>query len=171
MPQYQNLTEYELLHLASEIDQLTDEARLALESELSRRKLSASEVTAYKRQFAYDEAAENLRRARPQSSPIHGLGKKFFGRANRRSDPSGLFELYESTLWFYVLWFPVYPIATYTVRRNVERWLGSTLTSNETALERHSRNWEMILWTWVKAFGVVLAIRLVFLLRFRWHLS
>lgn len=163
MPEYHNLTEDELLHLASEKDQLTDEARLALESELNQRKLSAAEVTAYARQFAEDKEAENLRGATPQITPIHGLSKKFFGKLNRRSDPSGLFELYESTLWFAVLWFPVYPIATYTVRCEMKRWLGMEFTSGEIAIERHPRNWGMVLWTWVKACAVLLLIRLVFL--------
>ena len=46
MLRYQQLTEDELLHIADEKEQLTDEARLALESELSRRNLSTSEVNA-----------------------------------------------------------------------------------------------------------------------------
>jgi hypothetical protein len=115
MLRYQHLMEDELLHVADESEQLTDEARLALESELRRRNLSTSEVNAYKRKAADDNEADQLRRARRQVIPNLGLGKKFLGKTNYRRDPSDLFELYESTLWFVVLWFPVYPIATYTV--------------------------------------------------------
>jgi hypothetical protein len=164
MLRYQHLTEDELLHVADESEQLTDEARLALESELRRRNLSTSEVNAYKRQAADDNEADKLRRARRQVIPHLGLGKKFLGKTNCRRDPSDLFELYESTLWFVVLWFPVYPIATYTVRRDLERWLGIVFTSNEIALDRHPRNWAMILLTWVEASAFVLALRLMFLL-------
>jgi hypothetical protein len=164
MVQYQHLTEDELLHVADESEQLTDEARLALESELRRRNLSTSEVNAYKRKYADDNQADKLRRARRQVVPNLGLGKKFLGKTNRRRDPSDLFELYESTLWFVVLWFPVYPFATYTVRRDLERWLGMVFRSNEIALDRHPRNWAMILLTWVKASVFVLALRLMFLL-------
>jgi hypothetical protein len=132
MLQYQHLTEDELLHVADESEQLTDEARLALESELRRRNLSTSEVKAYNRQCADDNEADKLRRARRQVIPNLGLGEKFLGKTNCRRDPSDLFELYESTLWFVVLWFPVYPFATYTVRRDLERWwLGMAFTSNE----------------------------------------
>jgi|SRR5579871_228998 len=161
MEQYQDLTEDELLNLASEKEQLTDEARLALESELARRHLSEPEVNAYKRQCADDDEAEKLRRARRQT--VRGLGRKFMGKTNRRRDPSGLFELSESTLWLVVFWFPVYPIATYTVRRDLERWLGMTFPYDEIALERHPRDWEMILLTWVKASALVLGLRLMFL--------
>ena len=164
MPQYEHLTEDELLHVADEKEQLTDEARLALESELRRRNLSTSDINAYKQQLADDDKAEKLRRASRQVVHNVGLGKKFLGMTSRRRDASGLFELYESTLWFVVLWFPVYPIATYTVRRDLERWLGMTIPSSEIALDRHPRNWEMILLTWVKASAFVLALRIMFVL-------
>lgn len=164
MQQYQHLTEDELLRVADEKDLLTDEARLALESELTRRNLSTSEVNAYKRQCDDDNEADKLRRARRQVVPNLGLGKKFLGKTNRRRDPSDLFELSESTLWFVVLWFPVYPFATYTVRRDLERWLGMVFTSSEIALDHHPRNWGMILLTWVKASAFILALRLMFLL-------
>jgi hypothetical protein len=80
MLRYQHLTEDELLHVADERDQLTDEARVALESELTRRNLSTSEVNAYKRQCADDNEADKLRRAKRQVIPNLGLGKKFLGR-------------------------------------------------------------------------------------------
>ena len=76
-------------------------------------------------------------------------------------------EEYDTTLWFAVLWFPVYPIATYTVRRDVERWLGIALASEPSSLQRHPRHWEQILPTWVKAAALLLAIRLTFLLLLR----
>ena len=46
MRRYQHLTEDELFELADEKEQLTDVARIALESELSRRNLSTAEVNA-----------------------------------------------------------------------------------------------------------------------------
>jgi hypothetical protein len=164
MLQYEHLTEDELLHVANEREQLTDEARLALDSELRRRNLSTPEINSYKQKCADDNKADELRRARRQVIHNGGLGKKFLGTTNCRRDPSGLFELCESTLWFVVLWFPVYPIATYTVRRDLERWMGKVFASSEIALERHPRNWEMILFTWVKASVFVLALRLLFLI-------
>src|SRR5215472_6758780 len=161
---YEHLTEDELLHLADQAEQLTDEARLALDSELRRRNLSTSKIDADKRQCTDDNEADELHRARRQVIHNVGLGKRFLGKTNCRRDPSGPFALWESTLWFVVLWFPVYPIAMYTVRRDVDRLLGRADASNEIALERHPRNWEMILLTWVKAPAFLLAIRLLFLL-------
>jgi len=99
----------------------------------------------------------------PRYIPNLGLGTKFLGKTNRSRDTSGSFEQYDSTLWFVVLWFPIFPIATFTVKRDLERWMGFTASSDEVAIERQPRNWEQILLTWVKAALFVLAICFLFL--------
>lgn len=145
MPEYQNLTQGELLHLAEEREQLTDEARLALDGELSRRKLSSSDIDSFRLQREAADKADRLKRAAPSYIHSVGLGKKFFGKTNRHRDTERRFEQYDTTLWFVVLWFPVFPIAAYTVRRDLERWLGMLVASDPVAVERHPRNWEQIL--------------------------
>ncbi len=164
MAEYQHLTVDELLHLAEEREQLTDEARLVLDAELSRRRLSSSDIDSYRLQCAAADNAEKLNRAAPQYISTVGLGKKFLGKANRCRDPLGGFEEYDTTLWFVVLRLPIFPIATYTVRRDLERWLGMVFASDEIALQRHPRNWDQILLTWVKASALLLALRLAFLM-------
>jgi hypothetical protein len=120
LTEYQLLTDDELLHLAEERNQLADNARVAPNVEISRRRLSPPDLDSYQRQRAEADKADQLRRVTPQLLPAVGLGKKFLGKANRRRDPSGLFEHYETALWFIVLGFPVFPIASYTVRRELE---------------------------------------------------
>lgn len=158
---YQTLTDDELLHLAQGAEELTDEARVVLDAELSRRKLTASDIALHLMQCDQWEKEDERRRAVRSYISHVGLGKKFLGRANRRRDPGAPFELCESTLWFVVLWFPVFPIATYTVRRNLEQWWGGVSASNEIPLERLPRDWEQILLTWTKAFFVLWVIVLV----------
>lgn len=158
---YETLTEDEILHLAGEEEQLTDEARMALDAEMSRRRLSSAQVQAYRAESAAADQAERLRLAVPKTFSHGSFGKTFLGKANGRRDPSGVFELYESTLWFVVFLFPVYPIASFTVRCDLERWLGMVFRSAPIAVERHPRNWEQILVTWVKAMLVLWAIALV----------
>jgi hypothetical protein len=162
--EYQHLTHDELLHLAEEKDQLTDDARLALEGELNRRRLSSFDVGSYRLECEAADKADKLKRAAPSYIRNVGLGKKFFGKTNRHRDTERLFEQYDTTLWFAVLWFPVFPIATYTVHRDLERWLGMLVASDLVPIERHPRNWEQILLTWVKAAAFLLALRLTFLL-------
>src|SRR5258708_4218410 len=167
MLEYERLAPDELPHLAEEREQLTDEARLALDGELNRRKLSSSDIDSYRVQREAGEKADRLKRAVRSFIPNGGLGKKFLGKTNRHRDASGLFEGYETTLWFVVLWLAIFPIATFTVKRELDRWLGFTVASREVAIERHPRNWEQILLTWAKTALVVLALRLTFLLLLR----
>jgi hypothetical protein len=102
VPEYQRLNQDELLHLAEEKEQLTDEARLTLDGELSRRKLSSSDIDSYRAQREAADKADRLRRAVRSYIPNVGLGKKFLGKTNRRQDAAGLLEEYETTLWFVV---------------------------------------------------------------------
>ena len=167
MLEYQHLTQDELLHLAEESDQLTDDARLALDEELNRRRLSSSDIDSYRLECEALGKADKIERATPNYIHNVGLGNKFFGKTNRHRDTERLFEQYDTTLWFVVLWFPVFPIATYSVRTDLERWLGMLVASDPVAIERHARNWEQILLTWLKAAAVLLALRLTFLLLLR----
>jgi hypothetical protein len=168
LPEYHLLTDDELLHIAEDRDNLTDEARQALDAELSSRKLSSADIDTFRVGREEVEKADQVRRAKATYSLDNGVVKKFLGKANRRRDPGGSFEEYESTLWFVVLWFPVFPIATFTVRREITRWLGIEWKGLEVAKQRHPRNWEQILLTWIEAVAVLWAIRLAFLL-VRYH--
>lgn len=164
MPEYQHLTHDELLQLAEDRAQLTDDARLALDGELHRRRLSSSDIDSHRLECKAANEADKLKRAAPDLIVSGGFGKKFFGKVNRHRDSEKLFEQCDTTLWFVVLWFPVFPIATYTVRRDLERWLGMLVASDPIALERHPRDWKQILLTWVKAASVLLVLRLAYLL-------
>jgi hypothetical protein len=165
--EYSHLTADELLHLAEAREQLTDEARLALDSELSRRSLSPSDIDCYRVERETADKADKLKRATPSYIHNVGLGKIFLGKTKRHRDSEKLVEQYDTTLWFVVFWFPLFPIATFTVRRDLERWLGFTVASDAVVIERHPRNWEQILLTWVKASALLLALRLAFLLLLR----
>ena len=158
MPEYQHLTDDEILHLAENRDQLTEDARLVLDGELHRRKLSSSDIDSYRTERVAAEEAEKLKRLTRFYIHRVGLGKKFLGKTNRRRDPSGDFEHYDTTLWFVALWFPIFPIATYTIRRDLERWWGGVSASDEIPLERHPRNWEQILLTWIKTVLLLFAL-------------
>ena len=167
MPEYQHLTEDELLNIAEDREHLTDEARMALDTELSRRKLSSANVDSHRLQEGRANRADELKRAAPKFIFRVGFGQKFLGKSNRQRDPSGRFEKYDSTLWFVVLWFPLFPMGTFTVRRSLTKCLGIAFASIEVAIERQPRNWEQILLTWTKAAAVLFALRLAFLML--WH--
>jgi len=167
VPEYLNLTDDEVLQLAVELGELTDDARLALDSELSRRKLSVKDIQSHK--IAY-EHAQKLEQARTQRRILNrgsynnsGIGFGFRGKRNVHRDPSGQSEQYDSTRWFVVFWIPIFPIATFTVRRTITRPMGINFKSDPQIVARHPRDWEHILRTWVKTAAILLALRLLYL--------
>jgi hypothetical protein len=167
MAQYETLTDDEVLQIATEREQLTDDARMLLDSELARRKLSITDIHSQK--LAY-ERAEKLERARlghrilSQSTFSRpGFGINLLGKRNIRRDPAGHFQEYDATQWLVVFWLPIFPIATCTVHRTLSRWFGLTFKSDPQIIARHPRNWEQILLTWVKTAAVLLVLRLLFL--------
>lgn len=172
MPEYQSLTDDEVLQIATEREQLTDDARSMLDSELARRKLSIKDVQSHK--VAYQHA-EKLERARTQHTLANrrtfdrsGIGFTFLGKRNLHRDPSGRSEKYDSTRWFTAFWIPVFPVATFTVERTISRWMGIPWKSDPHVIARHTRDWEQILLTWVKTASILLAARLL-LLYLKYH--
>jgi hypothetical protein len=162
MPNYEHLTDDELLRVAEDRNDLTDDARVVLDSELRRGNLSSVDVDSYKTGRVAEERAEQLRRVNRFYIARAGFGMKFLGKTDRRPDPNGKAEYYIATLWFVVFWFPVFPVACYTVHHRFERWWGGDVASKEIAVERHPRNWQQILLTWVKA-ALVLMLLLVWI--------
>jgi hypothetical protein len=75
LTEYQILTDDELLHLAEERNQLTDNARVSLGAEISRRRLSPSDIDSYK-----------LRRATPQLFPAVVWARSSSGKPSPRPE-------------------------------------------------------------------------------------
>src|SRR5213079_2942471 len=103
------------------------------------------------------------RLTRPSFASSRGFGFKFLGKMNYHRDPSDRFEEYDSTQWFTTFWLPIFPVATFKVRRDRSRWLGIPWKSGPQALERYPRNWNQILLTWIKTIGLLLVLRLTYL--------
>jgi hypothetical protein len=48
---------------------------------------------------------------------VRGYGKHFFGVSNYHRDESVATEQFDSTLWFWIMWLPVVPLASYHIER------------------------------------------------------
>jgi hypothetical protein len=142
--------------------------RIELDIALSLRNISAAEVTSYRLECELAEHEDKVRAAnrlsRPGFGSSRGFGFKFLGKMNYCCDPSGRFEEYDSTQWFTAFWLPIFPVATFKVRRDRSRWLGIPLKSAPQALERYPRNRNQIFVTWIKTTGLLLVLRLTYLL-------
>lgn len=167
MPEYQHLTRDEPLNLAQEKEQLTDEARLALDSEISSRRIEPTEISGYAREsLARQRAAE--RPAQRLRISYEGRNKRFIGKRNRRLDPRLRVEEFETTLWFMFL-VPVFPIGSYRIRRRFRRWWNPCRPWRLHILDVRSRDWEQIVSTWAKAAGIVIAVGLAWFAVRKFH--
>jgi hypothetical protein len=160
MPDYAQLTDDEITHLAEERSELTEEARQQLDSELRRRNITANDVAAY--------SAESQRLSEAPDSKLftervyyHGIGKKLFGMTNRSRAPDSDFEEFETTLWVVIFWLPVIPLSGYRVRRDVRRRWKYLFARRIWTVRKLPRNWEQILLTWIKAAALLLVAILI----------
>jgi hypothetical protein len=86
IPDYSHLTHDQLLRVALQKAELTDEARLALEAGLGRRKISSGDISG----FAVEEKEANLAEEKVvREVLIWGIGKKLNGKRNYFRDSGG----------------------------------------------------------------------------------
>lgn len=158
MPDYQYLTRDELLNLAQQRDQLTDEARFELDSEIGKRKIAAIEISGYAREtLAQRDAAE--RRRKRSRTYYEGRNNRFIGKTNPKLDARLRVEEFDTTLWLVIL-ISVFPLASYRIRRRHRRWWNPFPSARLHVLETKPRDWEQILWTWVKTAAILLGLGL-----------
>ena len=147
---YKSLSDDQLLNLVHE-GGFTDEAKVVLENELARRKLSHSNVKKF---------IEDCERSKLDKEVIEkevglgygGLGLHFYGRNYLNvTDKEANIQL--RTKWFTLIWIPLIPIASY-------RFQGSS----QRVIERVPLNWTQVLMIWSKTATIVLCVILAFLL-------
>jgi|GEM_PF-2401504 len=153
---YESLSDDQVLKLAGEKDQLLDEAQLALDKEIKRRNMTVAHIDEYKNALRL----ATLRQQIGKLYTIRSIGKKFFGIDNYISDEQAQREEFDTTLWFLILWFPVIPVMTVRIRKEISPrslfWAWKTY--DFVALEKKSHNWFQICKTWSIALGVLLVI-------------
>jgi len=159
MPDYQRLSDDEILALASQPNDLTDEARRLLDAELHQRNLGPGEIRAYESETAEFNKARALNIGTPTT--FRGTGRRFFGKSNYHYDSLSGSEEFDTTLWFVLLMFPLVPLGTYRLRRQrSENWWQRVFSRPDfIVIDKLSRNWAHIFVTWIKAVVLVLLIR------------
>jgi hypothetical protein len=120
MLEYDCLTDDELLKLAQEREQLTDEARLAFDGEIARRGIRPDEISAYARQ-CQAEQRKALRRIDRSARTYETRSTRFLGKKNRRIDSRLRVEEFDTTRWFLIV-ISIFPIGSYRLRRLYRRW-------------------------------------------------
>jgi len=160
MPQYEYLTDSEIMNLTGQIQDLTPEAQSELQIEIKRRNITSDILHSYQEESSKIKQEEMLK-IRLRS--YRGTGTKLYGETSRNFDALSGDETFETTLWFVIFWFPLFPIASYEIKlRYRENWWERILPNTEfTVLRKLPRNWYQIFFTWIKAIAIVFALAFI----------
>lgn len=152
--EYETKTDEELLLLAVDPSQLTDEANLALAGELRKRGLDKNEQIATFRQ------EENKRKQEEENSvgrmwfwPHMGIGRQRFCKGAYSFDPSTETEEFTTTVFILIFWLPLIPTGTYRVSRNKK-----SLFSQMRGIEKLPLNWEQVMQVWLVMLTAILLL-------------
>jgi hypothetical protein len=149
--EYEAKTDDELLRLAADTADLTPEANIALNFELSKRRLNRSERM---ESFRRDELQrkEELRKDPGKLWTFRGIGRKRFGKADYSYNSETGLGQFRTTIFVVILYFPLIPTGTF----RIEKKRGS-FSNGMTVLERLPLDWEQILKVWIVAVASVFA--------------
>ena len=95
---------------------MVDEARFALDGQLQKRGLRQSQAQKFKRNLARIQARDTVGNI---GIGFRGIGKQFLGSSNYVTDDVNRVEEFDSTLWVFAMYLPVFPISTVRIRRRL----------------------------------------------------
>lgn len=152
--EYSGRLDEDLLRLVLVSSDLTDEARLALTSELTRRGLSEQQV----REFEMEET-ERKQQLESETGklfflPHYGIGRNRFCKGDCVFDEVSGFEEFTTTIFVILFWIPLVPTGTFRVRRTKRFMLGSEME----VLRRLPMNWGQVAVVWSLTIFILLGI-------------
>jgi hypothetical protein len=112
---YKQMSDGELMQIAAERDGLAADAAIAIDAELSRRGFS---IATAKKQAMRAERKGTRHAIGSLGFSARGYGKHFFGISDYHLDVATSTEEFDSTLWFWILWLPIVPLASYHIERH-----------------------------------------------------
>lgn len=152
--EYETKTDEELLHLAIDPSQLTDEANQALAGELRKRGLDKNgQITTFRQE-------ENKRKQEEENSigrmwlwHRSGIGRQRFCKGDYSFDPSTEIEEFTTTVFILIFWLPLIPTGTYRVSRNKK-----SLSSHLRGIAKLPLNWEQVMQVWLVILAGILLL-------------
>ncbi len=150
--EYEGMSDDELLRITAEGD-LVEEAKIALQAEMSKRKLTKDAVTKYQ----VDEqrlTEQNSKDKEAKTANFFGYGFEFFGRAYL-SEEDRSHGIQVRTKWFSISHTPIFPIASYRYECK-ERSIGKAHVEQEKLLNQVPLNWKQVITTYAKTIGIVI---------------
>ena len=158
---YRHLSDDEIMRLSFDQDQLTDEARMALQSELATRRITLERIEKFR--FEVKRFSRKLQRREALSRFKETRYKRWYGKADVAYDSDTRLERFTTTVFIHFFFFPLIPIGTFRVRKKRSFW------STPRPIEKLPLDWEQVLTVWVIAAAILFA--LILALRIYIHLS
>lgn len=153
--EYQSKSDEELLRLAVDSADLTPEANVVLNNELSRRRINSAErLTAFR---AEEEQRKEEERKKLFILHPYGIGCDRFGKADRAYDVATRTERFKTTVFVVLIWFPLIPTGTFLIEKK-----RALFSRQVTILRRLPLDWEQVLKVWVVAASILLSIIIAF---------
>ena len=149
--EYRHRTDDELLRLLFDQHDLTNEARIALRSEIAVRRIDDHRIE----QFQMEERqAREQEKQEEESKNLQKIKYRYihYGKADLDYDPETNLERYTTTFYYAILLFPFIPMGSYQVQKR-RSWFGRI-----TVLKKLPLNWEQVLKAWVVATGSLLVL-------------
>lgn len=151
---YQGKTDEAPLRLALDAADLTPEANIVLDKELSRRRLNTPEKLAAFR----EEEEQRKEEERKQTGNLfvlhpYGIGRNRFGKAGRVYNPETRKDRFKTMVFVMLIWCPLIPTGTFLVEKK-----RSLFSAQARILKRLPLDWEQVLQVWVVATGVLVAV-------------
>jgi hypothetical protein len=158
--EYETKSNEELLRLATDPSQLTDEANSALLAEMRKRGLDDSEqLNNFRQQEKERKQEEENSIGRLWISARTGIGRQRFCKANYQADPASGIEEFTTTVFILIFWLPLIPTGTFRVSRNKK-----SLFNQVRGIEKLPLNWAQVMQVW---FAMMLGILfLILILKF-----
>jgi len=126
--EYRGKSDEELLRLATDVEDLTPEANVALKDELSRCRIDTPEIlTSFREEEAKRREEECKETGRLFVLHSSGIGRDRFGKADRVYNPETGMERFKTTVFILLIWFPLVPTGTFLVERK-RSWFSNEVT-------------------------------------------
>jgi len=152
--EYQSMSDDELLRIAAEGD-LVEEAKMALQTEMSKRKLTKDAVTKFQTEQHRAEQARKEKEAKSRPNFL-GYGFALYGRSYL-SEEDRSHGIQVRTKWFVMRYTPIFPIASYRFECK-ERNIGDAHVEQEKLLNQVPLNWKQVITTYAKTIGMVILV-------------
>ncbi len=153
------MTDDQLLHLASD-GGLTDEAAIALRSEMATRRLTSQAMSSYKSDLL------ESKRTQLEQANYSGICRLFGRKVISQSDTTH--DIVIRTKWFAPRGLPLFPVGSYRYSRK-RRTIGTATSIQEELIDRVPLNWGQVLRTGALSYGLVILTMALIVLWAEWQ--